>query len=247
MPGKTSHLCRATYSGVGRTDIPEANVVALSFRDTIAPRSELSARPLKAMTGMPPLSGRQSMQGVVFLVGCGDDDDFEVKLAENGAFYPREPSGVNVFDGFQEHGRVNSALGPVAVLERAETHVQAFVAAEEVEVKPRAGKGQCPGIDVYTQQPDKLVVVAEPLQQLSATTAEISDMSDPRSKQGFNNSIQAGAMQNRRHYQINLQEPFMTGIIAVSGVRANRFELNRIRTRGKMRRPVHSLIRSESP
>lgn len=151
------------------------------------------------MTGMPPLSGRQSMQGVVFLVGCGDEDNRGVKPVEDGALYPREPSGIDVFDGFQENGRVDGAFGPIAVLERAETHVQTFVAAEEVEAKPLAGEGQCLGIDVHAQQPDKLVVVTEPLQQLSAATAEISDMSGARSEQSLDDSIQTGAMQSRCH------------------------------------------------
>lgn len=151
------------------------------------------------MTAMPPLSGRQTVQGVVLPVGCGDDDDSGVKAAENGAFHPREPSGIGVLDGFQENGRIDGAIGPVAVLERAETHVHASFAAEEVEAEPLAGMSQCLGIDVHTHQPDKLVVVAKPLQQLSAATTEIGHMPGARGKQGLHDSIQAGAMQGRRH------------------------------------------------
>lgn len=139
------------------------------------------------------------MQGVVFPVGCGDDDESWVKAAENSAFHPREPSGVDVLDGFQENGRVDGAIGPVAVLERAETHVHAPVAAEEVEAEPLAGMNQRLGIDVHAQQSGKLSMVAKLQQQFSAATPEISHMPGARSKQGLDDGIQAGAMQGRRH------------------------------------------------
>lgn len=74
-----------------------------------------------------------------------------------------------------------------------------FVAVEEVEAKALTRQSQCLGINVYTQQPNELVVLTEPLQQLSPATTEISHMSGATSDQGVNDSIQAGAMQSGRH------------------------------------------------
>ena len=73
------------------------------------------------------------------------------------------------------------------------------VPAEEVEAEPLAGGGQRLGIDVDAKQPHELVVPAQPVQQLSPATAEISYMSGARSKHSFDDSVQAGAMQGRRH------------------------------------------------
>jgi hypothetical protein len=74
-----------------------------------------------------------------------------------------------------------------------------LVAVEEVEAKTLARQSQCPGIDVDTQQPDKLIVLTEPLQQLAAATAKISHMSGATSEQGIDDSVQAGVMQSRCH------------------------------------------------
>lgn len=185
---------------------------------------------------MPPFPGRQTMQGVVFLIGCGgDDDDFGVNVTENGALYPRKPFGVDVFDGFQENCCVDGALSPIAVLERAEAHVQTFVADEEIEAKLLAGEGQCLGINVYTQQPDKLVVVAQPLQQLSATTAEIGHMTDSRSKQGFDGSIQAARLHKSLAdggIEVRLLDAgsagFSTGVIVCTAHLAKGLEFDRV-------------------
>lgn len=122
-----------------------------------------------------------------------------MQLLKNRAFYPRQSTGVDMFDRFKEHGRVNGAFGPGVIFKRAETNLQTLIAVEDVEAKPLTSNGQCLRIVVYPQQPNKLVLVAKALQQLPVTTTEIGDVPDPGGEQGFNDRIQAGTMQNRRH------------------------------------------------
>jgi len=104
-----------------------------------------------------------------------------------------------VFDRFKHNGGVYGVGGPVAFLERAETHLQSLVRSEEVNAQPLTGAGQHSRINIYAQNPNKLVVFAQPLQQFSAAAAKIGHMTCSRGNEGFDDSIQAGAMQSRCH------------------------------------------------
>jgi hypothetical protein len=147
------------------------------------------------------------MQRVVFLIGRGDDHQVGPKLAKDGAFHARQPPRIHMLDGLEQHGRIEAALGPVALLERAEAHVQALVATQEVQAKPLAGRGQGLGIDVHALQPGELAVLPKAQQQLAAATTKVRHLARACGEERLEHRIHARTMQDRGHRFVPSRNP----------------------------------------
>lgn len=135
------------------------------------------------------------MQYVVFLVRCGDDHPCRAETSKHGVLDPRELPGGDVFDGFQENGRIDLVLGPIDFLERSEPHMQTIIRLEQAESEPVACVSQCLSVNIDASQPGELVVLAKPEQQFPLATAEVCDMLRAADGQGINDGIDTGKVQ----------------------------------------------------
>src|SRR5660397_113084 len=69
---ESRHLRRTSVQRIERSDIHEADVVAVTVSHALCPLPEFFTIPFKAMAGVAQLAGGHAMQDVVFLVWCGD-------------------------------------------------------------------------------------------------------------------------------------------------------------------------------
>ena len=69
---ESRHLCRTSMRRIERSDIHEADVVAVTVSHALCPLPEFFTIPFKAMAGVAQLAGGHAMQDVVFLVWRGN-------------------------------------------------------------------------------------------------------------------------------------------------------------------------------